>query len=760
MRYCLNALYVGCVATFAALVGCGDHAPSSPPPDGPTSPPPDGPASPPPGGPVTFLRQDTPVTNFVFPATAPDGHASALFVIRNDTDAKLPSIAATIGGDSRFAIDATMSTCVAGPALVPHDLCTVLVRWSAAAADATAQLVVTSGDVSSSLPLRGLVGGSGQVIADTSAIDFGIVPVGSSASADVRLTNTSATDIPTSSIQPGSFSLDDSDCPHSELLEVTFVPANGSCKIRVGFNATAAGWIDDTTMLAGVPVKLDAYGARAVVVVKRGAGTGRIISVPSGIDCGTGCGTQGAYVIGDAMLYEAPDAGSMFAGWRQACGTDPTCAVPERATSAVVATFAGPGSAAITLTITGSATGQLLIGDTPPPTGAFDELTQCNHSCTTYVPVGAPLQIYAVTPSRFDGWTGACGDHDSHCGLQAIAGDVGATATFNKDDRETVTLLPTFAQRVAFAPDGDLLIASHNEVAKLGLDGTVRWSTSDASSGHVADLAVTTAGDIYTYVVNEWNGGALIRRSASGTVGVSSAQGSPSCSFGTSTLPVAPALLASPNGDLGVFTGAVVDGRATNELLVLKPDGAPRFDVDLGPGCTIAAAVGPDGVYQVLTGDQLDTQSTSFHVLRYDASGTPLPGGGPYAIVGGQSVAVDRTGALAFNTGSTIGRILADGTVAFTATTPGGPGVGIGIAYDPAGNVIAATRRGDGSFRLEQWDPTGTPLWNLDKSPDGFFSVFQVANIAINNKGQVAVTGSYAPFPGTEVPWIAVYQMP
>jgi hypothetical protein len=174
MRSLLDARYVvGHVALLAlALTGCDDAPPDEPPL---------------PGGPVTFLRQNVPVTEFVFPATIEQGHASALFVIRNDTDATLASIATTFEGDPSFAIDETMSTCVAGPELVPHDLCTVLVRWTAAATTATAQLVVTSGDVTSSLSIRGPVGVPANVIADTSAIDFGIVPLGSSSSVQISV---------------------------------------------------------------------------------------------------------------------------------------------------------------------------------------------------------------------------------------------------------------------------------------------------------------------------------------------------------------------------------------------------------------------------------------------------------------------------------------------------------------------------------------------------------------------------------------------
>jgi hypothetical protein len=211
-------------------------------------------------------------------------------------------------------------------------------------------------------------------------------------------------------------------------------------------------------------------------------------------------------------------------------------------------------------------------------------------------------------------------------------------------------------------------------------------------------------------------------------------------------------------------------------LTVLDPDGSVRFDVDLGPGCSIAVAVGPDGGYQVLTGDQPDTGSTSFHVVRYDAAGNPLPGSGPYPMTGGGVVAVDSAGALAFHGfgpdtdlpgAHTVGRILLDGTVAFSATSPGAPGGRCSVAYDPEGNVIAASdlvgARATGGLHLEQRSPTGGLLWTLDKSPDGASQnppALAVNDVAVSGTGQVAVVGSYSPVTDRPRPWIAIYQLP
>ncbi|MDH4082639.1 MAG: S8 family serine peptidase [Nitrospira sp.] len=73
-----------------------------------------------------------------------------------------------------------------------------------------------------------------------------------------------------------------------------------------------------------------------VTVNKAGAGTGRVTSDSTGIDCGTTC--NGKFLQGSTVdLTASPDPGSVFAGWSGDCsGTDP-CTLTQDAT--VPATF-------------------------------------------------------------------------------------------------------------------------------------------------------------------------------------------------------------------------------------------------------------------------------------------------------------------------------------------------------------------------------------------------------------------------------------
>ena len=163
---------------------------------------------------------------------------------------------------------------------------------------------------------------------------------------------------------------------------------------------------------------------KLLIVNKFGAG-GRVISNPSGIDCGTICQFEFAdNAVVD--LTAIPDKGHVFDRWDVECkdaGTG-TCTVPTNTFRTVSAHFkVAPTSYALTIGKTGSGSGTI----TSNPAGI-----DCGEDCTEDYPVGANAQI-TLTPhpdagSTFRGWNGACSGTGA-CTVSMYA-DQNITATF------------------------------------------------------------------------------------------------------------------------------------------------------------------------------------------------------------------------------------------------------------------------------------------------------------------------------------------
>src|SRR5262249_10524518 len=130
-------------------------------------------------------------------------------------------------------------------------------------------------------------------------------------------------------------------------------------------------------------VRLRGVGARRITVSLSGAGSGRVISTPAGIDCGTTCS---ALFTGAVTLTATADADHFFAGWGGGdCGTRANCRL--RALGSVTelaAIFQPPTAKRIHIDVAGEAAGFVYITDdvsTAPP-------VICTSSCTTHVVPG------------------------------------------------------------------------------------------------------------------------------------------------------------------------------------------------------------------------------------------------------------------------------------------------------------------------------------------------------------------------------------
>ena len=130
-------------------------------------------------------------------------------------------------------------------------------------------------------------------------------------------------------------------------------------------------------------------------------GSGRVISIPSGISCGPTC--NASFPGGTSLALSAtPATGATFTGWSGACTGTGACTMTLRQAKAVTATFTAP-PAPYALTITKSGTGSGTV--TSSPAGI-----SCGPTCNASFPGGTSLALSATpaTGATFTGWSGAC----------------------------------------------------------------------------------------------------------------------------------------------------------------------------------------------------------------------------------------------------------------------------------------------------------------------------------------------------------------
>jgi hypothetical protein len=156
-----------------------------------------------------------------------------------------------------------------------------------------------------------------------------------------------------------------------------------------------------------------------VEVATAGAGGGRVVSSPAGIDCGATC--YASFATGTAVTLTAtPDATSTFTGWSGACSGTANCVVTAGSPVSVVATFAKL-TYPVSVVTAGSGGG----GVVSSPAGI-----DCGATCTTSFDAGTDLTLTASpdATSTFAGWSGDCSG-TGDCVL-TVDGPMSATATF------------------------------------------------------------------------------------------------------------------------------------------------------------------------------------------------------------------------------------------------------------------------------------------------------------------------------------------
>ncbi|BDG03922.1 InlB B-repeat-containing protein [Anaeromyxobacter oryzae] len=193
----------------------------------------------------------------------------------------------------------------------------------------------------------------------------------------------------------------------------------GSCVVKLDKDVTVTATFTKTP--PPPPAK------HTVAVQKAGNGSGRVMSAPVGIDCGTTC--SAAFEANAFMTLSATaDAGSTFQGWSGACGGTGACVVKVEKDVTVTATFTKtaptpPGKHTVAVQKAGDGSGKV----TSAPAGI-----ECGELCSAPFDEKTSVTLTAKPDegSTFQGWGGAC-TGTSAC-VVTVDKDLMVMATFAK----------------------------------------------------------------------------------------------------------------------------------------------------------------------------------------------------------------------------------------------------------------------------------------------------------------------------------------
>ena len=239
------------------------------------------------------------------------------------------------------------------------------------------------------------------------------------------------------------------------MVTLTAVAGTGSAFLGWGGACMGSGPCTVTVSAATEVVATFGGAPIPLTVMRAGSGSGTVLSMPTGIDCGTTC-TASFLPATTVTLTATPDASSVFTGWSGACSGMTTCTVPLMVASTVTATFQlKPVSVSVMLLGTG--TGVV----TSSPAGI-----DCGATCSATFPFGTMVTLTptAMPGSTFTGWTGACMGSGACVVTATMAAAVGAT--FTRD---------TFLLTVSKAGTGGGTISSNPSGVSCGMTCTTSW---------------------------------------------------------------------------------------------------------------------------------------------------------------------------------------------------------------------------------------------------------------------------------------------
>ena len=148
------------------------------------------------------------------------------------------------------------------------------------------------------------------------------------------------------------------------------------------------------------------------------SGPGKVISSPSGIDCGDSCQASFSAAV---TLTAVPDSGASFQSWSGSCaGSGKTCAVYQAVNTTAI--FQG-ARYRVTITKEGSGTGTI--------TSSSGKIS-CGSTCSGLFDYNSQETLTAAPSggSSFTGWISPCAGLKEPCTLK-VTGDTIAKAVFN-----------------------------------------------------------------------------------------------------------------------------------------------------------------------------------------------------------------------------------------------------------------------------------------------------------------------------------------
>ncbi|MBK7198116.1 MAG: hypothetical protein IPH80_37165 [Myxococcales bacterium] len=682
-----------------------------------------------------------PATAWAAPDTQLVQRATTVITFRND-GAPGPISLALDGADAAEFVIAPVTDCDEGRRLGTGDLCFVQVDFAPQSLGAkraslrvgATRIALTGTAIATT---TGLFIGAANLSFSRGAVALGI--------SEFIVSNQGTTPIPLGAPAfsgAGFIGNTASDCG-------PMLTGGAACTMRVAYTPLARGCAIGAMHLGGATVPIDGRFISGVEVYPRGAGTGTITSSPAGIDCGTGDVGVCARAFDDdrVTLTATPTGGSHLAG---ASATRTISLVPRSFTPSWIVHFASPAAKAIALSLDGEAVG----------TVSYDPVAStCTDDCTLHVEPGDHPVLRARTPSRFTGWSGACGGIGRTCELGLTVNDRAATATFAKDDGEVTTLLPEVpVAAAAFFADGDLLAAGDDRlqeppaliVSRLAPTGAMRWSRALPSEFRwVVDAATTATGAAYLVVLGpDQTTYTLLRLDGAGATVWAQPLPTTTPAFVPVLAPVGDEVALAWNDELAVR--AATDGTVRW-----------RTPIELPLAITASAAE--------LAVARYDVAASATTIDRFAFDGTPR--GAPWTISGltRTKLAYDHQSGLVMATEAALVRLDATGATTFSVPEVDGT-VGRFVAIDRDGRIVTARAhrfQGRSAFAagalVLAHDATGAEVWRLDKDTNGAsdyggpgFDAVEPYDLISDNQGHVALIGVY----NLRQPWIEILAVP